>query len=90
MTVIVVDTPTRVSARTTSETTQKRVLSMVMMRVSPEVILETGSAWMPSWEESTASTTEGMGVEEVSTEYSTTSYPAFATPVRASTSAPFA
>ena len=46
---------------------------MVMMRVSPEVILETGSAWMPSWEASTAWTTEDIGTWEVFTEYSTTS-----------------
>ena len=73
MTVIVVDTPTSVRARTISETTQNRVSSMVMMRESPEVILETGSAWMPSEEAWAASTMDDIGAEDVSTEYSMTS-----------------
>ena len=44
MTVIVVETPTKVSVSTTIETTQNKVVSMLMMRVSAVVIFETGRA----------------------------------------------
>ena len=44
MTVIVVETPTKVSVSTTIETTQNTVVSMLMMRVSAVVIFETGRA----------------------------------------------
>ena len=88
MTVMVVDTPTSVSPRTTAETTQNRVLSIVMIRVSPEVILDTGWAWSrPPPADSTAATTSSMVVDEVSTDISTTSYPADDVPMSRSTSA---
>ena len=74
---MVVDTPTRVRPSTTTATTQNRVSSMVIMRVSPLVIFETGSARTPCPAPSaawlTAAATSAAVTEVVSTENSTTS-----------------